>query len=196
MFNASKKTYTLNGRKAWVSLFSNGDATNSDPANSDSALVVLAKSINSVGEDQDSESVSLNAFLVDSKTPGVKLNKQLSNFNGLNLYEVEFNDVELTEGDLMGIDGSGHEIVSKINEGSRYLVGSLCVGLLKGLYKKTVEFVNNTRRFDKSISDFEMIKDRIADIETKLYTMERYIQAYKTWTRISEFRTDAKLCET
>lgn len=156
-----------------MSLFSNGDATNSDPTNSDSVLVVLTKCVNNVGEDQDSENVSLNAFLVDSKTPGVKLNKQLSNFNGLNLYEVEFTDVELTESDLMGIDGSGHEISSKINEGSRYLVGSLCIGLLKDLYKKTVEFVNSTRRFDKSISEFEMIKDRIADIETKLYTMER-----------------------
>lgn len=193
-FNSNKKTYTLNGKKAWVSLFSNGDATNSDPTNSDSALVVLTKSVNSVGEDQDSESVSLNAFLVDSKTPGVKLSKQLSNFNGLNLYEVEFNDVELTESDLMGIDGSGHEIVSKINEGARYLVGSLCVGLLKELYKKTVEFVNNTRRFDKSISDFEMIKDRIADIETKLYTMES--MTYMTAGIIDSYEIPDIGCET
>ncbi len=146
---------------------------------SGSVLVVLAKSISNLGDEDNKENESLNAFLIDSKKLGVQLNKQLTNFNGLNLYEVEFNGVELNETDLIGIDGSGHEIATKINENSRYLVGSLCVGLLKDLFKKTVGFVNSTRRFDKSISEFEIIKDRIADIETKLYTMERYFEDVK-----------------
>ena len=50
----------------------------------------------------------------------------------------------------------------------------MCVGLLKDLLRTTVEFAIDSRRFNKSISEFEFVKDRLADVETKLYTMERY----------------------
>ena len=145
--------------------------TSSNESN-DAVFVVLCKTIHEI---ESEENLELNAFIIDKNTPGLKLNEQLTNFNGLNLYEIEFENVKLTNSDLLGVAGSGHEISSKISEDSRHLVGAVCTGLVKNIFEKTVDFVINSRRFDKSLSDFEIIKDRIADIETKLYTMERSI---------------------
>ncbi len=159
-FNSEDNTYTLNGKKSWISLISD---------EADSVFVVLAKSFS---DNNEADSV-LNAFVIDKAIKGVKISKQLANFNGLNLYEVEFENVKLTKDDLLGVEGSGHDISMKLSENSRYLVGAVCVGLLKDLLKTTVEFAIDSRRFDKSISEFEFVKDRLADVEAKLYTMER-----------------------
>jgi len=159
--NNEDGTYTLNGKKSWVSLIAD---------EAESVLVVLAKSFSEKSE----EDAVLNAFVVERATQGVKLNKQLTNFNGLNLYEVEFDDVKLTKENLLGVEGSGHDISTRLCENARYLVGAVCVGLLKDLLRTTVEFAIDSRRFNKSISEFEFVKDRLADVETKLYTMERY----------------------
>lgn len=188
-YNAEEKVYTLNGKKSWVSLISTNKETTA--SNEEEAVFVLiAKSI----DESDPDNSTLNAFLVEKNTPGVKLTKQLSNFNGLNLYAVEFENLKLTESDMLGVNGSGHEICTKLSENARYLVGAICTGLLKDLFKKTVDFVNNSRRFDKSISDFEFVRDRIADIETKLYTMES--MTYMTAGIIDSYEIPDVACET
>lgn len=146
--------------------------------------------MNETGE----KDTSLSAFLIDSSIPGVTFTKQLTNFNGLNLYEINFENVKLTATDLLGIEGSGHDISTKLCESSRYLVGALSVGLLKDLYKTTVDFVINSRRFNKSLSEFEFVKDRIADIETKLYTMESMV--YMTAGIIDSYEKPDVGCET
>lgn len=186
-YNSQEKVYILNGSKAWVSMLSNEeDGMN---VKQDSVFVVLCKTTN---ENID-EDASLNAFLVDKNTPGLIMNKQLSNFNGLNLYEIEFDNVILSEASLMGSEGSGYKISTKLNEISRHLVGAISIGLLKDLFKKTVEFVNDTRRFNKSISEFEFVKDRISDIETKLYTMES--MTYMTAGIIDSYEVPDVGCE-
>lgn len=161
----NKKEYVLNGKKSWISMISNDEENYSN----DAVFVVFSKT--NTGKDDENQS-ELNAFLVEKNTPGVTVKKQLTNYSGLNLYELEFRDVRIPAQCLLGTNGAGHEIANKIVENSRYLVGSLCVGLVKNLFEKTVNYVINSRRFERSISEFQMIKDRISDIERKIYSME------------------------
>lgn len=51
----------------------------------------------------------------------------------------------------------------------------MCLGLSKDLFKQTVEFVCESRRFGKALSEHSIIKDKIARIECDLYTMESMI---------------------
>ena len=163
----NKSEYILNGKKAWISLLSN-DEESSSFKEREAVFVVFCRTQALAGEENE----TLNAFLIESKTPGLTVKKQLTNFNGLNLYEIDLQDVRVSSENLIGAAGSGHEIANKIVENSRHFVGALCLGVLKDLLAKTVKFVNESRRFERSLGDFQMIKDRICDIERNIYVME------------------------
>lgn len=141
----------------------------------------------------DQDSKSLNAFLIDKNTPGLSVNKILSNQNGLNLFEIEFKQVNVTSESLLGVLGSGFDISNRLLENSRYLIGALCVGLLKNLYKETIEYTISTRRFGKSLAEFPLIKNKIANIEAKLYTMES--MTYLTAGILDSYQTPDVGCE-
>ncbi|CAF0875016.1 unnamed protein product [Brachionus calyciflorus] len=157
-FVNDKKNYVLNGQKTWVSLLAND--------NLDAVFITFAKTENDNGEN------SLNAFLIPKNTPGVSIEKVLDNKNGLNLYEINFREVKVSQENLLGANGNGFEISTKMLENSRHLIGAICTGLLKDLYRETIEFAIKTRRFGKGLSELPLVKDRIATIEQKLYTME------------------------
>lgn len=153
-----QKIYVLNGKKTWVTLLGNEKIN-------DTILVTFAKTRNEATD-------SLSAFLVPAKTPGISIEKLLNNQNGLTLYQVNFNEVVLTKEDVLGEYGKGFEISKRILEESRYLIGAVCVGLLKNLFKQTIDFSIQTYRFGKSISQFPIVKAHLAYVEHKLYTME------------------------
>ncbi len=124
-FDTNQSLYILNGKKSWTSILTN-DENNANIKNN-AVFVVFAKTEN-LSTDLKSNN-TLNAFLVDKNTRGLTIKKQLKNYNGLNLYEIEFNNVELSSDCLLGSTASGHEISNKISENSYYFVGALCIGL-------------------------------------------------------------------
>ena len=124
----SEMEYVINGKKSWVASFSN------NPEKNDLVFIVICKSL-----DTDNKEC-LNAFLIEKLTEGVEMNKILSNNNGLNLYEINLNNVKVSKQHLLGSSGMGFEIANKVVENSRFLVGALCVGLLKDLLKETTSF--------------------------------------------------------
>jgi alkylation response protein AidB-like acyl-CoA dehydrogenase len=161
-----EQVFILNGKKSWVSMLSN-DEDNSYKDRK-AVFIVFCKTNALIEEEND----TLNAFLVESNTPGLTVKKQLTNFNGLNLYEIELQDVRISNEGLLGNMSSGHEISNKIVENSRHFVGSLCLGMLKDLFENTIKFIVDSRRFDCSLTEFQMIKDRVCDIERNIYVME------------------------
>ena len=192
--NLDKQKFILNGRKAWVSLLSDSLTPNGE-FTGNAVFLVIATTIMPGTEIQheeipDSEvnladpehlrrnlvrDKNLNAFLVDSSTRGVRVLRQHASRNGLNLFEVEFNNVELDSVNLLGNVNSGFEISSKITENARYLAGAVCVGLLKDLLQATVRFAIETTRFEKPLSENLSIKDTIANVECKLHAMDSMV---------------------
>jgi hypothetical protein len=161
---SDKQVYLLNGKKSWVTLLNNEENLDKD----NFVFLVISTTVNTVEQTEpdincltaeDLKHITtekcLNAFLVDKNTKGVKLTRRHTNSNGLNLYEIEFDNVELDSStSMLGLSNNGFEISSKLIENARYLVGALSVGLLKNLYKTTLDFIINTKRFDKSLSEF------------------------------------------
>lgn len=160
--------YILNGKKSWISMITNDE----DNLHKDKDAVFVVFSRTNKSNNDENNDTALNAFLVESNTPGVTIKKQLTNYNGLNLYEIEFDNVKISNQNLLGTNDSGHEISNKIVENSRHFIGALCTGLIKNLFERTVKFVVDSRRFDRSLTEFQIIKDRICDIERKIYAME------------------------
>jgi len=119
-FDPNQSLYILNGKKSWTSILTNDE--NIAYIDNDAVFVVFVKT------ETEESNKTLSAFLVEKNTDGVTIKKQLKNYNGLNLYEIEFNNVKLSSDCLIGSASSGHEISNKIVENSRYLVGALCIG--------------------------------------------------------------------
>jgi alkylation response protein AidB-like acyl-CoA dehydrogenase len=185
--SSGKQTFLLNGKKTWICVLN--DNSDIDSTADKLVLLVITKTVSNDEfyeplEEADINlaktehlkrfvsQTNLNAFIVDSNTKGVVIKKQHSNKNGLNLYEVEFNNVEVNQDALLGSMNNGFDIASKIIENSHYLVGAICLGLLKNVLQETVLFTIKSKRFGKSLSDFHSIKDKIANIEAKIYAME------------------------
>lgn len=211
----STSGYVLNGQKCWVSLLtstssaSSTSSSNSNRTGDDFVLVVVARSVESNGES------SLTAFVLDANTPGmsesnvvkrnsfyvkliivcwigVTLKKQP--IDGVSLYECEFKNVSLNSGEnVLGQVGAGHDITRAVTDTSRFLVGSVCLGLLKSVYKQTVAYVVNTHRFDKSLGEHLAVKNRLASIESCLYTMESIV--YFTAGIVDSYQIPDVSCE-
>jgi alkylation response protein AidB-like acyl-CoA dehydrogenase len=186
--NISK--FILNGKKSWVCLLA--DETDADFIKTDTLFLVVSKTVNFNELDEplreaginlaDTENLKkiatekdLNAFLIPANTKGVIIKKQHSSNSGLNLYEIEFNNVEVDSSSLLGNVNDGFEISSTIIERNHYLVGAICLGLLKNLLKETVSFAINSIRFGKPLSEHLSVKEKIANIEGKIYAMESNI---------------------
>lgn len=171
----TRKRLILNGKKSWVSI--NGEIEQ----NENILLLVLCKVIN---ENQlDGENFDICSLLVEKNSildGNIEFKKQLELVNGLNLYEINFDNVcieyDETNADNITRLGnkldSGYEIATNLYENSRHLVGAVCVGMLKSLFKTLVEYTINTQQFERSLQEFQIIKERLCKIECRLYAME------------------------
>lgn len=161
----------LNGSKAWVTLPSNLNESENV------LLVVIAKVILNENQSTDEENFEIGSFLIERASilnGELKFKKQIDLVNGLSLYEVEFNNikVKLKEARLGASIDIGYQLTTNLYENSRHLVGAVCVGLLKDLYCTTIEHSINNIQFNRSISEFQMIKERLSKIDCRLFAME------------------------
>jgi alkylation response protein AidB-like acyl-CoA dehydrogenase len=184
----------LNGKKSWVSLLTT-DPSDTLENDKDVLFVVIARTkfdnkeeLELISEKVTSENANeqfkvitereaerLNAFLIDRREHNadqILLRKKLTNFNGLNLYDIEFRNIETGEDNLLGKDGDGFDMTQDLTVNARYLVGVICVGLLKNLFRTTIDYTINTRQFRRNIYNYPIIKQRLCNIEKRLYAME------------------------
>lgn len=114
--------------------------------------------------------------------------------DGVSLYEVEFKNVSVnvTE-NVLGQVGGGHDLTRALSDSARFMVGSVCLGLLKRIYKQTISYILNTRRFDKTLGEHLAVKNRLASIETRLYSMESVV--YLTAGILDSYQVPDVSCE-
>jgi acyl-CoA dehydrogenase family protein 9 len=165
----SNKVY-LNGTKSWVTLPTNLD-------DSENVLfTVITKVINEHVTQNNEENFDISAFLVERSAildGALKLIKQLDLVNGISLYEIEFNNVSVPLSSQLGsAPDIGYQLTTNLYENSRHLIGAICVGILKDLYRTTIEHSINNIQFERSICEFQMIKERLCKVESRIYAME------------------------
>jgi acyl-CoA dehydrogenase family member 9 len=160
-------SFLINGKKGWVTLIPKIKKDDKG----DVLFVVFCK----IYDKLDKDVASLSAFLIEKNTEGVVMKKKFSDSQEFDIYEVEFNNVKANSSSLLGSLGAGFDIATKLIENSYHLVGALCVGILKTALRDTVDFCINTKRFGKSISEYTIVKERISDIDTRIYSMESMV---------------------
>jgi alkylation response protein AidB-like acyl-CoA dehydrogenase len=159
VLSADKKTYVLNGEKMWI--------TN---ANFADIYVVFAKI--------DGE--KFTAFIVERGFPGfsVGAEEKKLGIRGSSTAPLILNDCQVPAENLLGEIGKGHIIAFNILNIGRFKLGAGCVGGMRTALQNATGYAKQRKAFGKSISDFGMVREMLANMAIGVYVGEAL--AYRT----------------
>lgn len=157
--NAEGTHYILNGEKQWI--------TNAGFAD---VFVVYAKI--------DSEHFS--AFIVERTFPGVSTGaeEKKMGIKSSSTRTLILEDAQVPVENLLGEAGKGHIIAFNILNIGRYKLGVGAVGGSKGAFEITVKYANQRQQFKTPIAQFNLTKEKLATMASKLYAAESSV--YRT----------------
>jgi butyryl-CoA dehydrogenase len=153
------KHYILNGEKMWI--------TNAGFAD---LFTVFAKI--------DGEKFS--AFLVERTFPGfsVGAEEHKMGIRGSSTCPIILNDCKVPVENLLGEIGKGHVIAFNILNVGRFKLGAMCVGGARVSVENAVGYAKQRKAFGKTISDFGLVREKIANMATLIYVGESLV--YRT----------------
>ena len=153
------KHYILNGEKMWI--------TNAGFAD---LFTVFAKI--------DGEKFS--AFLVERTFPGfsVGAEEHKMGIRGSSTCPIILNDCKVPVENLLGDIGKGHVIAFNILNIGRFKLGAMCVGGARVSLESAVAYARQRKAFGKTIGDFGLVREKIANMATLIYVGESLV--YRT----------------
>ena len=151
--------FVLNGEKMWISNSGFADV-----------FTIFAKI--------DGEKFS--AFIVERGTPGLSIGKEEHKLGirGSSTCPLILSDCKVPVENLLGEAGKGHHIAFNILNIGRFKLGAACVGGARQSLQHGVSYAKERKAFGKSISEFGLIQEKLADCATGVYVGEALV--YRT----------------
>ncbi|MBL0192288.1 MAG: acyl-CoA dehydrogenase family protein [Saprospiraceae bacterium] len=153
--------FILNGTKCWIT-----------HGISSEIVVVIART----GELLDSK--GMTAFIVERGTPGFYAGKK-ENKLGMRASETSeliFDQCRIHKSQVLGEVGQGFVQAMKVLDGGRISIAALSLGIAKGSYEASVKYAKERQQFGKSISEFQGIGFKLADMAIKIQAAELLIR--------------------
>ncbi|HTO49984.1 MAG TPA: acyl-CoA dehydrogenase family protein [Burkholderiales bacterium] len=154
--------WTLAGRKLWIH-----NAPVCDFA------CVLARTDPSAGHR------GMSIFLVDRDSPGFvagrkehKMGQRASQVGAL-----EFEDVKLPAGALLGPEGRGFHLMMSVLDKGRIGIGALAVGIVQAALEASIDYAKVRRQFDRPIAEFQAVQWMIADMAKDAHAARLMVHA-------------------
>jgi alkylation response protein AidB-like acyl-CoA dehydrogenase len=145
--------WRLNGSKLWIH-----NAPVADTA------FVLARTDPAAGKR------GMSIFIVDCALPGVsrgakehKMGQRASQVGAL-----YFDDVELAEDALLGLEGRGFHIMMSALDKGRVGIAALAVGIAQAGLEAALEYAKARRQFGQAIADFQGVQWMLADMAKEI----------------------------
>jgi butyryl-CoA dehydrogenase len=153
VLSADGQHYVLNGEKMWIS---NGGFAD--------LFTVFAK--------VDGEKFS--AFLVERTSLGLSVGAEEHKLGirGSSTCPLILNDCRVPVENLLGEIGKGHHIAFNILNIGRFKLGASAVGAARISLQHAVRYAKDRKAFGKSISDFGLIQEKLAECATGIYVGE------------------------
>ena len=89
-------------------------------------------------------------------------------WNASDTRPLTFEDARVPEGNLLGPRGEGFKQFLQILDGGRISVAAMGVGLAQGALDEALKYAKERQAFGKSISKFQAIQAKIADISSQI----------------------------
>lgn len=148
--------YIVRGSKTWIT-----NARHADP------LPVLVKT----DPKADPRHKGMSVLLIDAGTPGFTIGKDIPKmgYKGPESCEVILDEVRVPVAQLLGgVEGRGMQQVLSALETGRLNIAARSVGIAARAYEEAVKYAKSRMAFGKSISEFQAIQLKIADMATDL----------------------------
>lgn len=149
--------YVLNGTKNFITHGKSGHLA-----------VVIART----GELLDSH--GMTAFVVERGTLGFSGGKKENKLGmrASETAEMVFDNCRVHKSQILGKVGEGFIQSLKVLDGGRISIAALSVAIAKGAYEAAVQYAQEREQFGKSISKFQAISFKLADMATKVEAAE------------------------
>jgi butyryl-CoA dehydrogenase len=159
VLSSDGKHYILNGEKMWI--------TNAGFAD---VYIVFAK--------VDGE--KFTAFIVERTFPGFSVGHEehKMGIRGSSTCPLILNDCKVPVENVLGEVGKGATIAFNILNVGRFKLGAACLGGGRECITASVKWAKDRKAFGKAISEFGLVREKIADMAVKLYAGEAMV--YRT----------------
>ena len=172
--------FVLNGNKFWI--------TNGGEADT---LVVYAKT------DPDAGSKGITAFLIEKTMTGFTQSKHFDKLGmrGSNTVELIFNNVEVSEENILGEENRGVRVLMSGLDYERVVLSGIGCGIMAACLDEIMPYLAQRKQFGKALGEFQLMQGKIADIYTKLNSARAYVyEVAKACDRGEVTRQDAAAC--
>lgn len=114
----------------------------------------------------------ISAFLVETGTLGfsVSKNKDKMGMRTVPIGSLFFKDCFVPEENRLGKEGAGWSITNHSLEHDRCSILASQLGAMEFQLEESIKFVKKRKQFGKSISEFQSVSNRIADMKLRLET--------------------------
>ncbi|XP_065293551.1 complex I assembly factor ACAD9, mitochondrial-like [Dermacentor albipictus] len=159
-----KKTYYLNGSKIYIS---NGGFAD--------IMTVFAK-VKVEGVDRKKQD-KITAFIVERAFGGVTSGapEDKLGIRGSNTTSIFFDNTPVPAENILGEVGDGFKVAMNILNNGRFGMGAALAGGLRELIGYTSRYAVERVQFEKPLSDFDMIKDKIYRMTSLAYAIESMV---------------------
>ncbi len=120
--------------------------------------------------DRDGEKKEISAVIVPTDADGFKVidNYEKMGLNASNTTELVLEDVRVPEENLLGKRGEGFRQFLITLDGGRIGIGAMAVGIAQAAYEKALAYAKERKQFGRSISSFQAIQFKLADMAMKI----------------------------
>ncbi|MCP3987576.1 MAG: acyl-CoA dehydrogenase [Actinomycetia bacterium] len=170
--------WVINGRKIWVSNVPKSDF-----------MILMAVTDTALGARG-----GITAFIIEPGTPGFTIERPIPMLGGAVTYELVFDDVRLSDGDVLGEVGQGFAPMQKRLTVRRLEMGAMCVGMATRALTMMAEHVQQREVFGEKLADRQAIQWWVADAATKIHaTRLMVMDAAAKQDRGEDVRTEASM---
>ncbi|ELZ98508.1 acyl-CoA dehydrogenase [Haloferax sulfurifontis] len=146
--------YVVDGGKLWIS---NGSVADT--------VVVFAKT------DPDAGNKGISSFVARPEADDgfvVEGTEHKLGDKGCPTAELRFDDMRIPEDRLLGDEGDGFVQALKTLNGGRITIAARSIGIARAALDDAVKYAGEREQFDQPIGDFQAIKHKLADMDTKV----------------------------
>lgn len=156
-------TFTITGQKLWI--------TNGGRAEFYSVFCKTDHEIN--GETKE----KISCFIVEKGSEGLSFGEK-ENKMGIRASEtraVYLDKVVVKATDMIGEPGKGFKIAMNVLNSGRLSLGAGCIGGMRSILKLATEHAKGRKQFDRTITEFGLIQEKLADMAAKIYATESVV---------------------
>ncbi|NND82290.1 MAG: isovaleryl-CoA dehydrogenase [Gammaproteobacteria bacterium] len=128
-------------------------------------------------------SKGITAFVVETDTPGFTVAQKLNKmgFRGSQTAELVFEDMRVPAANIVGTEDQGHQVVMSGLDFERAMIAPINLGIAERALELATEYSQQREQFGQTISNFQMVQSRLADMYVWVETMKSFC-----WTVLAE----------